>query len=55
MDVEHVGPVGQDRVDVDVLDIWFVGDCILREEEFTDMLKLMRLCQGIFSSVSHIP
>ena len=55
VDVEHVGPVGEDRVDVDVLDIWFVGDCILREEEFTDMLKLMRLYQGILSSVSHIP
>ena len=55
MDVEHVGPVGEDGVDVDVLDIWFVGDCILREEEFTDMLKLMRLYQGILSSASYIP
>ena len=32
VDVEHVGPVGKDRVDVDIFDIWFVGDCVLGEE-----------------------
>ena len=40
MDVQHVRPVRQDRVDVDVFDIWLVGHCVLWEEEFTDMLEI---------------
>ena len=40
VDVQHVRPVGQDGVDVDVFDIWFVGDRVLREEKFTDMLTM---------------
>ena len=40
VDVQHVRPVRQDGVDVDIFDIWFVGDRVLREEEFTDMLQI---------------
>ena len=40
MDVQHVRPVRQDRVDVDVFDVWLVGHRVFREEEFTDMLQI---------------
>ena len=43
MDVQHVRPVGQDGVDVDIFDIWLVGHRVLREEELTDMLQIINV------------
>ena len=39
MDVQHVSPVGQHGVDVDLLDVGLVGHGVLRHEQLADMLK----------------
>ena len=39
MDVQHVRPVGQHGVDVDLLDVRLVGHRVLGHVQLTDMLK----------------
>ena len=40
VDVEHVGSVGQHRVDVDFLDVWLVRHGVIRHLEITHMFDM---------------
>ena len=39
MDVQHVRPVGQHRVDVDLFDVGFVGHRVLGHVQLANMLQ----------------
>ena len=52
MNVQHVRPVGQHGVDVDLLDVRLVGHRVLGHVQLADMLKRINIddkVHGIFT------